>query len=182
MASVLSELIQLSEQDIRQAVDDLHAIVDTPDDNTLPVRIHHPSFRDFLVNPTRCEDLDFLVNDEKAHEKMAKGCIRVLSAGLKQDMCNWNEPSMFVNDVNPSEIEHHISPDVRYACLYWIDHVHKSAAKIQDGDEVHQFLQRHLLHWLEALGWVHKVSEGINAIISLQSLVDVRVPDQRYKI
>ena len=89
---------------------------------------------------------------------------------------------MFVNDVNPSDIEHHISPDVRYACLYWIDHVHKSAAKIQDGDEVHQFLQRHLLHWLEALGWLHKVSEGINAIISLQSLVDVRVPDQRYKI
>jgi hypothetical protein len=38
---------------------------------------------------------------------------------------------------------------------------------------VHHFLQEHLLHWLEALGWMQKVSEGIYAIISLESITTV---------
>jgi hypothetical protein len=39
---------------------------------------------------------------------------------------------------------------------------------------VHQFLQEHLLHWLEALGWMQKVPEGIYAINSLESIAAVR--------
>jgi hypothetical protein len=38
---------------------------------------------------------------------------------------------------------------------------------------VHQFLQVHLLHWLEALGWIQKVSEGIYTIASLESIAAV---------
>jgi hypothetical protein len=38
---------------------------------------------------------------------------------------------------------------------------------------VHQFLQVHLLHWLEALSWMQKVSEGIYAITSLESIIAV---------
>jgi hypothetical protein len=38
---------------------------------------------------------------------------------------------------------------------------------------VYQFLREHLLHWLEALGWMQKVSEGIHAIISLESMISV---------
>jgi hypothetical protein len=36
--------------------------------------------------------------------------------------------------------------------------------------KVHQFLKEHLLHWLEALSWMRKVSEGIHAITSLESI------------
>jgi hypothetical protein len=34
-------------------------------------------------------------------------------------------------------------------------------------------LQEHLLHWFEALGWMGKVSEGIHAIASLESITTV---------
>jgi hypothetical protein len=34
-------------------------------------------------------------------------------------------------------------------------------------------LQEHLLHWLEALGWMGKVSEGIHAVTVLESIVAV---------
>jgi hypothetical protein len=34
-----------------------------------------------------------------------------------------------------------------------------------------QFLQEHLLHWLEALGWMQRVSEGIHATASLESIL-----------
>jgi hypothetical protein len=49
----------------------------------------------------------------------------------------------------------------------------KSDVQLLDGDQVHQFLQEHLLHWLEALGWTKKVSEGIHAISTLESITKV---------
>jgi hypothetical protein len=62
---------------------------------------------------------------------------------------------------------------IQYACLYWIQHFHKSGARLRDDDQVHQFLQEHLLHWLEALGRMQKISEGIHAIASLESIAAV---------
>jgi hypothetical protein len=38
---------------------------------------------------------------------------------------------------------------------------------------VHRFLREHLLHWVEALGWIGESSEGIRAIASLASMVNV---------
>ena len=34
-----------------------------------------------------------------------------------------------------------------------------------------RFLQAHLLHWLEVLGWMGKTPEGIEAILSLEGYV-----------
>ena len=48
--------------------------------------------------------------------------------------------------------------------LYWIQHLEKSGAQLHDNDQVHRFLQVHLLPWLEALSWIGKTSEGILAI------------------
>lgn len=43
-------------------------------------------------------------------------------------------------------------------------HLQKSGIQLRDSDDVHQFLQIHLLHWLEALVWMRNISEGIVAI------------------
>ena len=40
-------------------------------------------------------------------------------------------------------------------------------------NKVLQFLQDRLLHWLEALCWMQKVSEGIYAIATLDSITAV---------
>jgi hypothetical protein len=40
---------------------------------------------------------------------------------------------------------------------------------------VHCFLQEHLLHWLEALGWMGKVPEGVHAITDLESFATVSI-------
>jgi hypothetical protein len=47
------------------------------------------------------------------------------------------------------------------------------ASKAYDGEEAHRFLQAHLLHWLEALGWMGKTSEGIQTILSLEAHIPV---------
>ncbi|CZR68414.1 related to WD40-repeat protein (notchless protein) [Phialocephala subalpina] len=167
----LSKLVNASQQKVDQTLDDLHAILDIPKDQTCLLRLHHPSFRDFLLNRERCGDSNFQVDEKQAHQTLANYCIQLMSTSLKQDVCGQEAPGTFVADIESSQIDQCLPPEARYACLYWIQHLQKSDAQLCDDDQVHQFLQVHLLHWLEALGWIGKTSEGILAIYSLEALI-----------
>jgi hypothetical protein len=99
-----------------------------------------------------------------------------MSNSLKQDVCVQEAPGTLMVDVESSRIEQCLPLEIRYACLYWIQHLQKSDAQLCDNDQVHQFLQVHLLHWLEALGWIGNASEGILAILSLEAQIEVSLP------
>jgi NACHT domain len=174
-AHSLSGLLRIQKEDIDEALEDLHAILDIPKDQIRPLRLHHPSFRDFLLEKERCGDLNFWVDERQAHQKLADNCIRLMATSLKQDICGVDAPGMLVTNVESSQVECFLLPEVRYACLYWVQHLQKSGDKLQYNDQFHQFLQAHLLHWLEALSWMRKISEGILAIISLESIALVRL-------
>jgi hypothetical protein len=169
-ASSISRLLYITTQQVVQTLNDLHAILDIPEDQTCPLRLHHPSFRDFLLNKQRCYDQSFWVDERQAHRTLADNCIRLMSNSLQQDVCGQQAPGTLVANVERSRIEQCLPPEVRYACLYWIEHLQKSDAQLHDNDQVHQFLQEHFLHWLEALGWMQKFSEAIRAISSLESI------------
>jgi hypothetical protein len=101
-------------------------------------------------------------------------CIRLMSTSLMRDICGLDAPGMLVTDVESSRVEQRIPPELQYACLYWVQHLQRTDAQLHDNCEVHQFLQVHLLHWLEALAWIGKTSEGILAIFSLEAFIPVR--------
>ena len=147
----LGRLLHLPKEDIDQALEDLHAILDIPEDQTRPLRLHHPSFRDFLLNKDRCDDPNFQVDEKEVHRKLTQECIQLMSASLKQDICNLGNPGVLVTDVDRGRVGECISPEIQYACLYWVQHLQKSDTQLYDNDYVHQFLQVHLLHWFEAL-------------------------------
>jgi hypothetical protein len=172
----LCVLLYLPKVAIERGLADLYAILDIPEDQSRPLRLHHPSFRDFLLNSDRCKNLNFWVDETQAHRTLAESCIRLMSASLKQDICGLDTPGALVADIESSRVERSLPPEVQYACLYWIQHFHKSGAQLRDDDHVYQFLQEHLLHWLEALGWMKKLSEGIHAITSLESITAVSKP------
>jgi hypothetical protein len=169
----LSRLLCVPEEDINQTVEDLHSILDVPKDQTRPLRLHHPSFRDFLLDKERCKDLNFWVGKEQAHQTLADDCIRVMSTSLKQDICGVSAPGILVTDVESSRVEQCLPPELQYACLYWVQHLQRSASQVYNNEEARRFLQAHLLHWLEALGWMGKTSEGIQAILSLEAYIPV---------
>ncbi|KAF1809326.1 hypothetical protein P152DRAFT_516732, partial [Eremomyces bilateralis CBS 781.70] len=160
-------------QQLDQTLNDLHAILDVPKNSTQPLRLHHPSFRDFLLDPKRCTDLKIGIDEKQAHKSLATSCIKLMSGALKQDILSVDRPGALVTDIETSLTAQHLPPEVRYACLYWIQHLQRSEAKLQDGDQVHRFLQEHFLHWLETLGWMGQVSEGIHTIASLESLASI---------
>ena len=107
---------------------------------------------------------------------LAERCIELMSTSLKEDICGLDAPGVLVTGVASSRVEQCLPPEVQYACFYWIQHLQKSGAQLRDNDQVHQFLQEHLLHWLEAIVWTGKVSEGIYAIAALESIIKVCKP------
>ncbi|KAF1816161.1 hypothetical protein P152DRAFT_112680, partial [Eremomyces bilateralis CBS 781.70] len=167
-ASSLHRLLNITKQKIDQVLRDLYAILDVPKVDIYPLRLHHPSFRDFLLDKKRCGDPNFWVDEKEAHQVLTNSCIQLMSSSLKQDICCVDAPGMLVANVERSRVEKSLPPEVQYACLYWIQHLQKSGARLCDNGQVHQFLQEHLLHWLEALGWMGKVSEGAHAIASIE--------------
>jgi hypothetical protein len=174
-ASSLDKLLGVPKQRMKQALKDFHAILDIPNADIHPLRLHRPSFRDFLLNNERCRDLNFWVHEKQIHKRLADCCIKLMSTSLRKDICGVNAPNKFAAEAERSWIELSLPPEVQYACRYWINHIRKSSAQLCDNGEVHLFLQKHLLHWMEALGWLGKISEGVHAITALESFVSVRI-------
>ena len=176
----LSSLLRVKKEDVEQTLEDLHAILDIPKNQSRPLRLHHPSFRDFLLDKNRCGDPNFWVEEKQAHRTLTDGCIQLMSTSLKQDICSLGTygVSVIATDIDSDRLLQCLPPDVQYACLHWIQHLQKSGARLYDNDRVHQFLRKYLLQWLEALGWMQKVSEGIFAINLLKSIALVSLLQQ----
>ncbi|KAJ5020844.1 hypothetical protein J3E73DRAFT_435232 [Bipolaris maydis] len=136
-ATSLARLLHRSTEEVRQTLHELHSILDVPQHSTYHVRLHHPSFRDFLLNKNRCRD-DNLWLAQAGYLWIGDFGVRAAKMERKQ-------------------LEYYIPPEMH-------------GAPLLDDEKVHEFLKQHFLHWLEALSWMGKVSEGIYAISSLESI------------
>lgn len=114
----LSRLLHLPKEVVYQTFEDLYAILDIPEDQTRPLRLHHPSFRDFLLNEDRCEDSRFWVAEKQAHQTLAAGYIQLMSTSLKQNVCGMETPGVLVTDIESSQVKKYLPAEVQYACLY----------------------------------------------------------------
>lgn len=168
----LGALLQKSPGDIKNTLLDLSSILDMPHNG--PLRLHHPSFRDFLVSRERCEDELFWVEEKAAHRAMADHCVRLLSAGkpLKEDICGLGAPGTPRSDIDKQRVDSALPPEVQYACRYWVHHWVKSDRQLRDGGPVHSFLTDHLLYYLEALSLIGRIRDGIGMVHDLLDVLD----------
>jgi heterokaryon incompatibility protein (HET) len=171
----LARLVGLENEDVDDCFDSLHAILDISQDQRQPVRLHHPSFRDFLLSKKRCSDLDFWVDDKQANNLLVHRCILLMSSFLKQNICGVEIPGALISEIELAQLEVFLPPEIQYACQYWIQHIQKCSLQLQDNDFIHQFLKTHLLYWLEAMSCMQKISEAIQELNLLKSIIDVSV-------
>ena len=144
-ADSLATLIGLSGEDLRQTLENLHSILDIPVERARPVRLHHPSFRDFFLNNRRCTNQQLHVDGNSIHWVLASSCIRIMSEKLKKDICNLHLPGALASHVNDNRIQQFIPEELQYACSYWVQHLQESKNPLPDNGDVHCFLRKHLL-------------------------------------
>jgi WD40 repeat protein len=150
-----------------------------------PVRIFHPSFPDFIVNPRRCDDPCFLVSLEEYHLRLARGCLAILNQHLRYNMADLENPD--VANSNVEDLEHRILRGICekgyhagpwlpqalfYAARYWTVHVVSSSSIVSEEllDALSRFCDEHLFHWLELLsliqGLAYSTQSSLLAVIS----------------
>ncbi|KAH6714454.1 NACHT and WD40 domain protein [Leptodontidium sp. MPI-SDFR-AT-0119] len=171
----LTSLLDIDTETIRLRLERLRSVLRIPESDLVPVSVFHLSFTEFLLDPEKKQDKKknwFSVDQEEMHKMIAVRCLKLMlrKGSLRKDCCNLNEPGVARSDVGRQVVDEHLSPEVQYACRYWVYHVEKSNSQFSDGQAVLDFLHEHLLHWFEALSWMDRISEGVTMIITLRAL------------
>ncbi|KAK3390127.1 hypothetical protein B0H63DRAFT_538288 [Podospora didyma] len=167
--SSLAGLLNFSPNAIYGKLNSLHSVLSIPSRIDSPVRLFHLSFYDFLVDPTK-RAKEFWIDKIQYHKMLADRCIRLSHQHLRRDICGLQVPGKLRSEVDQQTIDDTLPPEAQYACQYWVHHVKKSKSSVRDGGPVHSFLTRHLLHWLEALSLLGRISESISMVDNLLAL------------
>jgi nucleoside phosphorylase len=170
----LSRLLQIPQTELECRLDPLHSVLSVPDTVDVPVRLLHLSFRDFLIDCQRRDKSQFWVDARESHKNLASYCLKLMSKGLRQNICSLSAPGTIRSEIDEGTIASCLSPEVQYACRYWVSHLKQSWQEIADGDMTHTFLKEHLLHWFEAMSLIRESSKCIYLLGDIHALVAVR--------
>ncbi|KAJ5727001.1 hypothetical protein N7493_006028 [Penicillium malachiteum] len=166
----LSNILGCPKEDIAETLDGLSSVLSKGEDDKKPIYLLHLSFRDFLLDQT-CDE-EFRIDSKIAHTALFEECLRVMAGGLRRNMCSFEDESVIAESIQPSLVNLHIPKHVQYACQYWVDHLRKSEiATLSENDEVHRFLKKYFLYWLEAMSLMGKMSEGVQAVLHLHEYI-----------
>ncbi|KZV86062.1 hypothetical protein EXIGLDRAFT_841022 [Exidia glandulosa HHB12029] len=166
--SALAHLLDLDVDQISEVLKGLYSILLV--DETQTIRLYHVSVSEFLLDPKRCTDDLFRVNQSARwslaahHGRLALGCIRVMNAGLREDICDIGDPGMLKSDIRDlhSRIHRSIPSELSYASRSWYIHLAQSPAiselplygLARDFLEILDlFAQDHMAHWIELVCW-----------------------------
>lgn len=170
----LARLLQMPTSDVKDTLADLHTILNISSNGGHPVRPHHPTFRDFLLNKERCIDDKVWVDEKAAHRALGDKCVLLMSKWLKPNICGLESPGALEKDLNPKHVARCIPPDLQYACLHWVEHYRQSGIQLSDGDEIATFFKDYFLYWLEAINLMGKSTEMVAIMRLYHSLLMVR--------
>jgi hypothetical protein len=183
----IQALASLSETNIhadqlRQTISPLHSVVHIPDQQEAAVTLFHASFFDFVTDPVRCtpercRSFKALVASE-GHEQLALKCLTHMNSSLKYNICNIPE-AMTVSRMEATNLLdgiHQVSEALKYSCLYWASHL-ASVQPEQPNPRVlaalRNFLQTHLLHWIECLSVLGELGTGMTSLQNASAALSV---------
>jgi hypothetical protein len=166
----LARLLRKDEYDIHSRLDSLHSVLSIPERKDLPIRLLHLSFRDFLTD-TEKKDSPFWVDTGARHKQLVFRCLELMSGpgGLRQNMCDMM-PGTHRTEIDEQTIARSLSVELQYACRYWIHHLEHSQIILSDRDQIHLFLKKHFLQWLEAMSLIGETNKCIHLIGKLQQM------------
>jgi hypothetical protein len=90
---------------IKKRLNHLRSILEVPDRQEYPIRLLHPSFRDFLLDDRRCCSQQFYVAEKKAHGAVADCCMQPMSGQLRKDICGLDALGALARDVQVDKIK-----------------------------------------------------------------------------
>ncbi|KAJ5717363.1 hypothetical protein N7488_003009 [Penicillium malachiteum] len=164
--NALSRLLKLETGVVTNLLDQFHSVLSLPNDQNLPVRIFHSSFRDFLLQ-TRSK---FFVDEKHTHKEIMVLCLNTMHAKLKKNICNLESYGTERTEIDSALISQYLQPELHYSCRYWVYHLECCTDQTQMVKLAFVFLEEHFLHWIEAMSLLGVISEVVISIDVLQKM------------
>ena len=168
----LSNLLGLPKRLIQLRLKLLHSVLQIPPegDEDSSVRVFHLSFKDFLLDPETRDKTPLSIDKKEACYNLTIRCLVVCQNQLRKNICELPGEGTHRADIDQSTIDRHVPLELQYACRYWVCHLLQCDLQ-SDGiiDRSFSFLQKHFLHWVEALSLLGLVSEVVVMLDLLRS-------------
>jgi hypothetical protein len=170
----LELLMRLKPDTVCETLLYLHSVVLVPEDVSEVVCLLHPSFSDFITDPTRCTNVKFTVNPVAQHTLLARACLKNLG-GLTQDMCHIGNPSLLNNKIPDlsARVMKCIPSHLLYSCRHWAFHFSKGMVSEDLLELLNKFCNSHLLHWLEVCSIIGELRSALFSIKLVQQTLMV---------
>ncbi|KAJ5389771.1 uncharacterized protein N7496_000839 [Penicillium cataractarum] len=165
--NALSLFLGIGADRIGNRLNSFRSVLSIPGNRDQSVRILHLSFRDFLVQ----SGTKFHVDEPKKHKKIAHLCLKTMQNHLRKDICDLESSGTYRTDVGPQYIRQYLPLELQYSCRYWIHHLEQSQDLSSGIEDVLLFLQKHFLHWLEAMSLLGLISEVVGMLDLLRTVV-----------
>ncbi|KAJ5364772.1 uncharacterized protein N7496_010485 [Penicillium cataractarum] len=161
----LAELLDIPADVISNRLESFSSVLHVLDDQDLPVRIMHLSFRDFLIR----SKTKFRVDTPHRHRRIFLQCIDIMRKKLRKSLCGLGSDSTVKPKCHhPQASRQNIPLEVRYACNHWVYHLGQSEDPTAEINNVLSFLTENFFHWVEALDLVR---ERITRLVELSGLL-----------
>ena len=169
----LAKLICYDQTIVKGRLNSLQSVVSVSNNRDAPIQLLHLSFREFLVDRSASEK--FWIHEAAGHTQLTKHCLLCMDRELKRDICCLSHPGVKRNEIDKAVLGENISPELRYACRYWIRHLENGTPSDMNCTVIEDFLKSHFLHWLEVMslfGWVSEIIRDITTLQSLRKVCD----------
>ncbi|CAG7948109.1 unnamed protein product [Penicillium salamii] len=167
----LAGLLGVERERIIKTLSSLHSVINVPECYTEPIRILHPLFREFLLDPNRCTDKFYAILVSNAHGRLLTRCVACLMSQLKRNILDIPEPGTKARDVSIERIDARIPVELQYSSRYWWSHFQNSDDHSRKELPLLEFLQDKYLFWLECLAWPGKLGYAIQAMSNMNSIL-----------
>ena len=173
----LAVMLAESKDKITSTLGNLYSLLDVTEQESRLIRLLHPSFGEFLLDPQRCSNAMFCIDAKRAHGQLFDCCLAIMSGHLRRNMCNLRQPGTRVSDIPRSDVDKSIPFVVQYACRYWVYHLQRSDVDPGEHPGIVDFFHTRFLSWLETLALTGRVADGIVMVQLLENILPVGVPD-----
>ncbi|KAL4820332.1 WD domain protein [Aspergillus spinulosporus] len=167
-AIALAKLMNIELSSIRVKLSPLHSVLNIPNDEAIPVRPFHLSFKEVLLHPRTRKRSPIWVDKKQTHQILTEYRLDFMCKKLRKNICNLQSYGTERRDINTQSVSHYLPPELQYSCRYWTYHLAQSKDPQAQTDTVLAFLDAHFLHWAEVMSILGIVSESVGCISILQ--------------
>lgn len=165
----LAVVLNTSVVEISQLLQSFNSVLDVPREESEPIRLLHPSFRDFLQDPLRCQAALFSIRTKDIHGHLLSNCLELMKKNLKRNMCNVTHPGARAQEITKAVVDKYLPRSVQYACRYWLHHLQHIDLDEGMHSRLEEFFNTNFLCWLESQSLLRQVPETIAMIRLLEA-------------